>query len=185
MSQPLQLGLLKNSQDRGANTKFFDQHNHEISFCVEYQSGSSLNILLAVKGWENSEYRTGSYEFSCNKQYFCPSCFYAHYNSSFPHLLLCTRALYTTLLMKEFADSRWWGRHTVLLVVLGMLATDRSSRHHRHPTLWNTWPPKLSYCANSSKGSSNSSSGVGTMSTNLRLPTTQTSWVLSLRCSTK
>jgi len=50
MSQPLQLGLLKNSQDRGANTKFFDQQNHEISFCVEYQSGSSLNILLAVKG---------------------------------------------------------------------------------------------------------------------------------------
>ena len=103
----------------------------------------------------------------------------------FAHLLSCTWAMYTTLLMKEFADSRWWGRHTVLLVVLGMLATDRSSRHHRHPTLWNTWPPKLSYCANSSKGSSNSSSGVGTMSTNLRLPTTQTSWVLSLHCSTK
>ena len=73
----------------------------------------------------------------------------------FAHLLSCTRAMYTTLLMKESACSRWWARHVALLRVLGMqVATDHSSRHHRHPTSRNTWLPKLSYCANSSKGNS-------------------------------
>ena len=62
---------------------FFDHLSHRFCLWVEYQSGSSLNILLSVKRWVNSEHYTGSYEFSCNAQQFCPSCFYPYSNSTF------------------------------------------------------------------------------------------------------
>ena len=65
------------------------------------------------------------------------------------------------------------------------MVADRSSRHHRHQTSRNIWPPKPSYSANSSRDSNNSSSGVGTMFINLKLLVTQNSSQPSPLCSTR
>ena len=92
----------------------------------------------------------------------------------------------TTLLIWHPSYFRWSEQPVAPLLVLKMLvAADCSSCHHRHPTSRNIWPPKLSYSANLSKGNDSSSSRVGTMSTNLRMPAIQSSWVLSFRCSIK
>ena len=100
----------------------------------------------------------------------------------FAHLLSCTRAMYTTLLTKESACSRWWAQHVALLRVLGMqVAADRSIRHHRHPTSRNTWLPKLSYCTNSCKGNS---SEVDVMTTSPSPQCTRISLGHNLLCPT-
>ena len=62
---------------------------------------------------------------------------------------------------------------------------DRSSRHHRHPTSRNIWPPKPSYSANSSRDSNNSSHGVGIMFINLKLLVTRNSSQPSPLCLTR
>ena len=83
--------------------------------------------------------------------------------------------------------SRWWERHVATLRVSGTrMVADRSSSHHRHTTLRNIWPPKLSYSVNSSRDSNNSnSSGVDPMFINLKLLVIQISWQLSPLCSTR
>jgi len=83
---------------------------------------------------------------------------------------------------ERICHSRWWERHVATLKVSGTrMVADRSSRHHRHPTSRNTWLPKLSYCANSSKGSS---SEVDAMTTSPSPQRTRISLGHNLLCST-
>ena len=87
---------------------------------------------------------------------------------------------------ERICRSRWWERHVATLMVSGTrMVADRISRHHRHPTSRNIWPPKPSYSANSSRDSNNSSCGVGTMFINLKLLVTQNSSQPSPLCSTR
>ena len=93
---------------------------------------------------------------------------------------------YITRLVKDEYITRWWERHVATLMVSGTrMVADRSSRHHRHPTSRNIWPPKLSYSANSSRDSNNSRRRVGTMFINLKLLVTQNSSQPSPLCSTR
>ena len=72
-----------------------------------------------------------------------------------------------------------------LMVSRTRMVADRNSRRHRHPTSRNIWPPKPSYCVNSSRDSNNSINGVGPMFINLKLLVTQNSSQPSPLCSTR
>ena len=71
--QILQLGLLENSQDREAETKFFDPPNCKISSRDEYQKCRRTDYLSSVKSLEHLDERNVRYEISCDRQRFCQS----------------------------------------------------------------------------------------------------------------
>jgi hypothetical protein len=87
---------------------------------------------------------------------------------------------------EKFAHCRWFKRPATPQVVLVLMVADnRSSPHHR-PTWLKQWLPRPSFSTSlfkdSKRFSNSSSSGVGTMSTNLMLLATWTFWVLSPLC---
>jgi len=71
--QILQLGLLENSQDREAETKFFDPPNCKISSRDEYQKCRRIDYLSSVKILEHLDEQNVKYKFSCGRQRFCQS----------------------------------------------------------------------------------------------------------------
>jgi hypothetical protein len=68
MGQILQLGLLENSQDREAETEFFDPPNCKISSRDEYKKYRRTDYLSCAKISEHLDGRNIRYEFSCDRQ---------------------------------------------------------------------------------------------------------------------
>ena len=111
-----------------------------------------------------------------------PKCYPNRSNLIPRNCILCILSSCAISLTDWFEHARWWDQLAATLRVLGMqMAADRNSRHHRHPTSRNTWLPKLSYCANSSKGNS---SEVDAMTTSPSPQRTQISLGHNLLCST-
>jgi len=87
--------LLKNSQSIEAVNEFFDPPNREISSCDEYQNWRITNYLSAVKNLEHLDKQNTRYEFSCNGQHFCQSCYPNRSSFIFRNYIPCTLGLYT------------------------------------------------------------------------------------------